>query len=169
MSEKLISLRGFSPQLGKDVLVADNARIIGDVVIGAQSSIWYNVVVRGDVMPIRIGDAVNIQDGSVIHGTYEECGVTIHERVTIGHMVMLHGCEIGRGTLVGMGSIVMDRVQVGEYCLIGAGSLVTEGTIIPPRSLVVGRPAKVKRPLSEEEVRLLDKSADNYLLYKSWY
>lgn len=169
MSGQFVRARGVSPIIGEDVFVADNARIISDVEIGDRSSIWYNVVIRGDVMPIRIGKEVNVQDGSVIHGTYGKWGTTLHDRVTIGHLVMLHGCEIGRGTLVGMGSIVMDGVQVGEHCLIGAGSLITEGTKIPPRSLVVGRPAKVKRPLTDEEVELLEKSADNYLLYKTWY
>lgn len=169
MSHQFVQARGVSPIVGEDVFIADTARIISDVEIGDRSSIWYNVVIRGDVMPIRIGHEVNVQDGSVIHGTYGKWGTTLHDRVTIGHLVMLHGCEIGRGTLVGMGSIVMDGVQIGEHCLIGAGSLVTEGTKIPPRSLVVGRPAKVKRTLTDEEVELLEKSADNYLLYKTWY
>ncbi|WII71103.1 gamma carbonic anhydrase family protein [Bdellovibrio sp. 22V] len=169
MSDVFVRARGVSPVVGEHVFIADNARIISDVEIGDKSSIWYNVVVRGDVMPIRIGKEVNVQDGTVIHGTYGKWGTTLHDRVTIGHLVMLHGCEVGRGTLVGMGSILMDGVKVGEHCLIGAGSLLTEGTEIPPRSLVVGRPAKVKRSLTDEEVELLEKSADNYLLYKSWY
>ncbi|UXR63468.1 gamma carbonic anhydrase family protein [Bdellovibrio bacteriovorus] len=169
MSSELIRARGKSPVIAEKVFIADNARIIGDVEIGEGSSIWYNVVVRGDVMPIRIGKEVNVQDGSVVHGTYGKWGTTLHDRVTIGHLVMLHGCEIGRGTLVGMGSIVMDGCKVGEHCLIGAGTLLVEGTEIPPRSLVVGRPGKVKRSLTDEEVALLEKSADNYLLYKTWY
>jgi carbonic anhydrase/acetyltransferase-like protein (isoleucine patch superfamily) len=166
---QLVSLRGVTPEIGEKVFVADNARIIGDVKIEESSSIWYNVTIRGDVMPIRIGKEVNVQDGTVIHGTYQKYGTTLHDRVTIGHLVMLHGCDVGRGTLVGMGSILMDGVKVGEHCLIGAGSLLTEGTVIPPRSLVVGRPAKVKRELTEEEIDLLEKSADNYLLYKTWF
>ncbi|KHD87346.1 MAG: acetyltransferase [Bdellovibrio sp. ArHS] len=169
MNDIFVRARGISPVVAEDVFIADNARIISDVEIGQGSSIWYNVVIRGDVMPIRIGKEVNVQDGSVIHGTYGKWGTTLHDRVTIGHLVMLHGCEVGRGTLVGMGSILMDGVKVGEHCLIGAGSLLTEGTEIPPRSLVVGRPAKVKRSLTDEEVALLEKSADNYLLYKTWY
>lgn len=169
MSEIFVRARGISPVVSENVFVADNARIISDVEIGEGSSIWYNVVIRGDVMPIRIGKEVNVQDGTVIHGTYGKWGTTLHDRVTIGHLAMLHGCEVGRCTLIGMGSIVMDGVKIGEHCLIGAGSLVVEGTQIPPRSLVVGRPAKVKRPLTDEEVDLLEKSADNYLLYKTWY
>lgn len=166
---ELVSLRGVTPEIGEKVFVADNARIIGDVKIAESSSIWYNVTIRGDVMPIRIGKEVNVQDGTVIHGTYQKFGTTLHDRVTIGHLVMLHGCDVGPGTLVGMGSILMDGVKVGEHCLIGAGSLLTEGTVIPPRSLVVGRPAKVKRELTEAEIELLEKSADNYLLYKTWF
>ena len=165
----LVTARGMSPVLDENIFVADNSRIIGDVEIGEGSSVWYNVTIRGDVMPIRIGKEVNVQDGAVIHGTYGKFGTTLHDRVTIGHLVMLHGCEVGRGSLIGMGSILMDGVKVGEHCLVGAGSLLVEGTEIPPRSLVVGSPAKVKRALTDEEVALLEKSADNYLLYKTWY
>lgn len=169
MSSVFIRARGKNPVIGEKVFIADNARLISDVEVGDGSSIWYNVVVRGDVMPIRIGREVNVQDGSVIHGTYGKYGTTLHDRVTIGHLVMLHGCEIGHGTLVGMGSIIMDGCKVGAHCLVGAGTLLTEGTEIPARSLVVGRPGKVKRSLTDDEVALLEKSADNYLLYKTWY
>lgn len=173
MKTQLKSVRGFSPRIDATCYLADNAVVIGDVEIAEKSSIWFNVVVRGDVAPIRIGREVNIQDGSVIHGTFEKdgnnFGVTIEDRVTIGHLVMLHGCHIGRGSLIGMGSIVMDDAKIGEHCLIGAGSLVTEGSKFPAGSLIVGRPAKVKRQLSAEEIDLLELSADNYLLYSSWY
>jgi carbonic anhydrase/acetyltransferase-like protein (isoleucine patch superfamily) len=166
---QFVKARGLTPVIGEKVFLADNARLIGDVEVGDDSSIWYNVTIRGDVMPIRIGKEVNVQDGSVIHGTYQKYGTTLHDRVTIGHLVMLHGCEVGKATLVGMGSILMDGVKVGDHCLIGAGTLLTEGTVIPPRSLVVGRPGVVKRELTDKEVELLEKSADNYLLYKTWY
>ncbi|HEY8272115.1 MAG TPA: gamma carbonic anhydrase family protein [Pseudobdellovibrionaceae bacterium] len=164
-----ISVRGFTPQIASDVFVADNARIMGDVKIGLESSVWYNVTIRGDVMPIRIGNEVNIQDGSVLHGTYGKFGCTVHDRVTIGHLVMLHGCIIGRESLIGMGSIIMDGAVIGEQSIVGAGSLVTENSNFPPRSLIIGRPAKAKRTLTEEEVKALSYSADNYLLYKTWY
>jgi carbonic anhydrase/acetyltransferase-like protein (isoleucine patch superfamily) len=164
-----ISVRGFTPEINEDVFVADNARIIGDVKIGAKSSVWYNVTIRGDVMPIRIGKEANIQDGSVLHGTYQKFGCNIEDRVTIGHLVMLHGCTIGRECLIGMGSIIMDGAEIGEQSIVGAGSLVTEGSKFPPRSLILGRPAKVKRELTEEELKALKYSADNYLLYKTWY
>ncbi|MFN7825488.1 MAG: gamma carbonic anhydrase family protein [Pseudobdellovibrionaceae bacterium] len=170
MRSQLVSVRGFTPQVHSSVFVAAQSIIVGDVQIAEGSSVWFNVVIRGDVAPIRIGREVNIQDGAVIHGTFEtQAGVTLEDRVTIGHQVMLHGCQIGRGSLIGMGSIVMDHCKIGEHCLIGAGSLLVEGTEVPPRSLVVGRPAKVKRSLTDEEVALLEKSADNYLLYSSWY
>ena len=167
--DQIVKARGKKAVIGEKVFIADNARLVGDVEVGEGSSIWYGVTVRGDVMPVKIGKEVNIQDGSVVHGTFGKAATTIGDRVTIGHLVMLHGCEIGRGTLVGMGSIIMDGCKVGEHCLIGAGTLITEGTEIPPRSLVVGRPGKVKRALTDEEVALLEKSADNYLLYKTWY
>jgi carbonic anhydrase/acetyltransferase-like protein (isoleucine patch superfamily) len=161
--------RGKTPKIHTSSFVAANAAIIGDVEIAENCSIWYSVTIRGDVMPIRIGKETNIQDGSVIHGTYQEFGTQIAERVTIGHMVMLHGCEIEKGCLIGMGAIIMDGCKIGEHSLIGAGTLLTEGTIIPPRSLVIGRPGKVKRTLTEEEVRSLEESADHYLMYKNWY
>lgn len=160
---------GFTPEIPGSVFVAPNAAVVGDVKIGENSSIWYSVTLRGDVMPIRIGRDTNIQDGTVIHGTYQEHGTTIHDRVTIGHLAMLHGCEIHRGCLIGMGAIIMDSCVIGEHSLIAAGTLLTEGTIIPPRSLVIGRPGKVKRTLTDKEVQELEDSADHYLLYKSWY
>ena len=166
---QFVKARGLTPVIGEKVFLADNARLIGDVEVGDGSSIWYNVTIRGDVMPIRIGKEVNVQDGSVIHGTYQKFGTTLHDRVTIGHLVMLHGCEVGQATLVGMGSILMDGVKVGNHCMIGAGTLLTEGIVIPPRSLIVGRPGVVQRELTDKEVELLEKSADNYLLYKTWY
>jgi carbonic anhydrase/acetyltransferase-like protein (isoleucine patch superfamily) len=164
-----ITVRNKTPEIGKEAFIADNARLIGDVVVGPRSSIWYNVTIRGDVMPIRIGSEVNVQDGSVLHGTYGKFGCTIEDRATIGHLVTLHGCTIGRCTLIGMGSIIMDGAEIGAHSLVGAGSLVTEGSKFPPRSLIVGRPARVKRELTQEEVELLEKSADNYLHYKTWY
>jgi carbonic anhydrase/acetyltransferase-like protein (isoleucine patch superfamily) len=169
LCKNTLSVRGFTPELASDVFVADNARIVGDVKVGPGSSIWYNVTIRGDVMPIRIGNEVNIQDGSVLHGTYGKFGCTVQDRVTIGHLVMLHGCTIGRESLIGMGSILMDGAVIGEQCIVGAGSLITENSSFPPRSLIIGRPAKLKRGLTAEELKQLSHSADNYLLYKTWY
>lgn len=165
----LIQARGKNPQIGNDVFVADNSRIISDVTVGDRSSIWYNVTLRGDVMPIVIGKETNIQDGSVLHGTYGKFGCVIGDRVTIGHSVVLHGCKIGNSTLVGMGSIIMDGAEVPDHCVVGAGSLITEGKKFEPYSLIMGRPAVFKRKLTDSEIQFLEQSADNYLLYKSWY
>ena len=165
----ILGVRGFTPEIKDDVFIAPNAAIIGNVKIEQGSSIWFNVTLRGDVNEIRIGQQVNIQDGSVVHGTYQEYGTYLEDRVTIGHLVMLHGCTVKKGSLIGMGSTLMDGVVIGEHCLVGAGSLVTEGSRFPARSLIMGRPAKVKRELTAEEVEKLEQSADNYLLYTSWY
>jgi len=165
----IVEARGKRPQIGKDCFIAPNATIIGDVIIGDRCSIWYNVVIRGDVFPIRIGDEVNIQDGAVLHGTYERAGVVLENRVTVGHLAMLHGCHIGEACLVGMSSIVMDKVTIGDHCLIAAGSLVVENFQIAAKQMVMGRPAKAVRPLSLEEIGRLEQSADNYLMYKTWY
>lgn len=169
MKPLILSILGKSPRIDKTALVFPNATIIGDVEIGEKSSIWSQVTIRGDVYAVKIGKEVNVQDNSVIHGTYGKCGTTLHDRVTIGHSVVLHGCEIGKGTLIGMGSVVMDQAKVGEHCLVGAGSLITEGSEFPDNSLIVGRPAKVKRTLTADEIKLLEHSADNYLLYSTWY
>lgn len=166
---QFVPVRGFEMQIGEDVYVADNARIIGAVVIGDRSSVWYNVTIRGDVMPIVIGSETNIQDGAVLHGTFGKAGVRIGNRVTVGHLAMLHGCTIGDRCLIGMSSVVMDQTEIGEFSIVAAGSVVTQGSVFPPRSLIMGSPAKVKRSLTDEEVAFLDKSADNYLLYKTWY
>lgn len=161
--------RGYKPELAENVFVADGAQIIGAVKIGEGSSVWFNTTLRGDVMPITIGRETNIQDGSVLHGTFGKFACEIGDRVTVGHSVILHGCKIGNACLIGMGSIVMDGAEIGERSVVGAGSLVTEGKKFPPGSLIVGRPAVFKRTLTDEELKFLEQSADNYLLYKSWY
>lgn len=165
----IISVRGVTPKLGKDCFIAPGAVVIGDVVMGDNCSVWFNVTLRGDVMPLRIGNEVNIQDGSVLHGTQNKVGVNIGHRVTVGHNVTLHGCDIGNECLIGMGSLIMDGAKIGNKCVIGAGSLLTEGTKIPDGVLVLGRPGKVVRELKAEEIAFLSQSADNYLKYKSWY
>lgn len=162
-------VRGFTPQIHPSVFLAENAAIIGDVEIQEKSSIWYNVTIRGDVMPIRIGRETNVQDGSVIHGTYGKFGTTLGNRVTVGHMVMMHGCEVGDHCLIGMGAVLMDGVSIGADSIVGAGTLVTEGKKFPPRSLILGRPGKLVRELTDEELMKLQQSADNYLLYQTWY
>ena len=163
------SLQGKTPNIGQGSFLAPSAELIGDVTIGKKCSIWYNTTLRGDVMPIVIGDETNIQDNTVIHGTYKKCGATLGSRVTVGHSVVLHGCTIGDLVLIGMGSIIMDNAQVPERCIVGAGSLITEEAKFPPGSLILGRPGKVIRPLNEKELAFLPQSANNYLEYMSWY
>lgn len=163
------SFRGITPKLHPSVFKTPSSEIIGDVEIGADSSLWFNVVVRGDVNSIRIGSGTNVQDGSILHVTFKKAALNIGKNVTIGHSVTLHGCTIKDYVLVGMRAVVMDHAEVGEECIIGAGALVTENTKIPPRSLVLGAPAKVVRPLKEEELAFLRKSAENYKQYVKWY
>lgn len=162
-------VRGFTPQVHESVYLAENCSLIGNVTIKKGSSVWYQAVLRGDVMPIQIGEETNIQDGTIIHGTYEKWGTTIGNRVTIGHQVVLHGTTIEDLCLIGMGSILMDGSHIGRNSIVGAGSLVTEGSKFPEGSLILGRPAKVLRPLTQEELQFLPKSADNYKLYTTWY
>lgn len=165
----IMSLENHSPKIGKGTFVAPNSTIVGDVELGENCSVWFNAVLRGDVMPIKVGAESNIQDGTIVHGTYKKCGAVIGKRVTVGHSVILHGCEIGDRVLVGMGAIIMDHAKVSEKSFVAAGTLITEGKEFPPGVLIVGRPGIVKRDLTAEELAFLDKSADNYLFYKKWY
>lgn len=163
------TVRGHTPQIGAHTFVAPTAVLVGDVQVGKNCSIWYHTTLRGDVMPIVIGDETNIQDGTVIHGTYNKCGASIGKRVTVGHSVILHGCEIGDSVLIGMGSVIMDLARIPKNCFVAAGSLVTEESVFEEGSMIMGRPAKFKRPLTEKELSFLQNSADNYLHYKQWY
>lgn len=165
----IVPLSQGQPKIGEGTYIAPNATLVGDVEIGKNCSIWFNAVIRGDVMPIKIGDETNIQDGSILHGTYKKCGTTIGKRVTVGHGVILHGCEIGDRVLIGMGAIIMDKAKISSDSIIAAGALVTEEKEFPQGVLIVGRPATVKRELTDEERAFLNKSADNYLFYKKWY
>ncbi|MEA2337559.1 MAG: hypothetical protein QOE82_1566 [Thermoanaerobaculia bacterium] len=160
---------GHSPRLGERVFIAENATLIGDVTLGDDCSIWYGAVLRGDVHSILIGPRTNIQDNCVLHVTNGTHPIDIAEEVTIGHGVIAHGCTIGRGALIGMGSRVLDGATIGELALIGAGALVGEGMEIPPRTLAVGVPAKVKRELRLDEIARLEQSWRNYLEYKERY
>lgn len=162
-------LLGHSPQIGEGSFVAPSADLIGDVRLGKRCSVWFNTTLRGDVMPIEIGDESNIQDNSVIHGTFKKCGARVGSRVTIGHSVILHGCHIGDLVLVGMGSTIMDQALIPDRCFVGAGSLVTENSKFESGYLIMGRPAKAVRLLKPEELKFLDQSADNYLHYMTWY
>jgi len=166
---EIISVRNFTPQISASVFLAKNASVIGDVQIGPNSSVWFQSVIRGDVASISIGESTNIQDGTVIHGTFEKHSTRIGNEVTIGHLCMLHGCSVGNLCLIGMGSLLMDGCVISENSIVGAGSLITENSKFPPGVLILGRPGKVIRNLNSEELAFLKKSADNYKLYSSWY
>src|SRR5688500_10843362 len=160
---------GKHPRLGAGVFVAENAAIIGDVEIGNDCSIWYSATIRGDVHFIRIGSRSNVQDNCTIHVTHEQWPTIIAEEVTIGHGAIVHGGTVHRGALIGMGSRVLDGAVVGESALVGAGALVPEGMKVPPRTHVVGVPARVKRSLTEDELARLEQSWRNYVQYKEKY
>ncbi len=164
------SVRGFTPVVGKDTFLADNATLIGDVVVGDECSIWFNTVLRGDVNSIRIGDRVNIQDGSVLHTLYQKSTIEIGNDVSVGHNVTLHGCKIHDFALIGMGAVVMDDAEVGEGALVAAGSVVLSRTKIGPNELWGGAPAKFIKPVDPAQSRELNqKIARNYLMYSKWY
>lgn len=163
-------LRGIAPRFGEDVFLAETAVVVGDVVMGARCSVWYNAVVRGDVEPIRIGERVNIQDGAVLHCTYERASLVIGDDVSIGHNAIVHGCTIRDKVLIGMGAIVMDHAVIGEGSVVAAGAVVTQNTTIPPGSLVAGVPAKVIGPVSEALSRNeIERIARNYIMYAGWF
>ena len=159
------SFRGVHPQIPTSAYVDVSAQIIGDVHLGEQSSVWCNAVLRGDMFYIRIGDRTNIQDNCVVHTRTGSHPTILEDEVTVGHSVTLHGCYVERGSLIGIGSIVLDDARVGAQSLVAAGSLISPGTIIPPRSLVMGVPARVKRVLTDEEVTGLNAFWKNYLDY----
>ena len=161
--------RGVDPQIPKSAYVDVSAQVIGDVHIGEQSSIWCNAVLRGDMFYIRIGDRTNIQDNCVVHTRTGSHPTILEDEVTVGHSVTLHGCYVERGALIGIGSIVLDDVRVGAQSLVAAGSLISPGTIIPPRSFVMGIPARVKRPLTDEEVVGLNAFWQNYVEFSRIY
>ena len=166
----IIPLRGFTPQTGRDTFLAPNATIIGDVVMGEECSVWFNTVIRGDVNSIRIGNRVNIQDGSVLHTLYKKSTIESGDDVSIGHNVTIHGAHIRPLALIGMGAVVMDDAVVGEGAIVAAGSVVLSRTVIGPNELWGGAPAKFIKmvdPAQSEEINR--KIARNYLAYSRWY
>lgn len=163
-------VRGFTPEIGKDCFLAENAAIIGDVIMGDECSIWYGTILRGDVNSIRIGNRVNIQDGSVLHTLYEKSTIEIGDDVSIGHNVVIHGAKIRDFALIGMGAIVMDDAVVGEGALVAAGSVVLGKTIIGPNEMWAGAPAKFVKMVEPEKAKEMNqKIARNYLMYSKWY
>ena len=165
----IVSYKGIAPKLAASAFIAEGAHIIGDVHIGEHSSVWFNCVLRGDCYHIRIGECTNIQDGTVIHVTQGRFATIIGNRVTVGHSAVLHGCTISDRCLIGIGAIILDNVTIGEESFIAAGSLVTPGTVIPPRSMVMGAPAKVRRQVTDEEVARIDQHWQHYIEYKNSY
>ncbi len=157
------SFKGKTPDIPSSAYIVESAQVIGDVVIGEESSVWFNAVIRGDVNFIRIGKRTNIQDSCVLHVSRKTYPLIVGDEVTVGHGVVLHACTIGSRCVIGMGAIVMDGVEVGEDSIIGAGALVTGKTVIPPKSMVMGSPARVKRELTEGEIRGIRESADHYV------
>lgn len=163
------SFKGKTPTIHETAYIAENTVIIGDVEIGAESSVWFGSILRGDVNFIRIGARTNIQDACVIHVSNKTHPTILEDEITLGHRVTLHGCYVETGCLIGIGAIVMDGARIGKNSLVAAGALVTPGTQIPPRSLVLGSPAKVKRELSDAEVTDLEKFWRNYISYSQIY
>ncbi|OLC80841.1 MAG: gamma carbonic anhydrase family protein [Nitrospirae bacterium 13_1_20CM_4_62_6] len=163
------TFQGIKPTIAASAFIEETAVVIGDVVIGEESSVWFHAVVRGDVHSIRIGKRTNIQDLSVVHVTHDTHPTVLGDDVTVGHHVVLHGCTIKNRVLIGMGALIMDGAVIGEDCIVGAGALVTERTIVPPKSLILGAPAKVKRPVTEAELAWIRESAQNYVKYARQY
>jgi carbonic anhydrase/acetyltransferase-like protein (isoleucine patch superfamily) len=161
----IYEFQGIRPVLGRDVFIAPNATVIGDVHLGDESSVWFGTVIRGDVYPIRFGARTNIQDGAVVHITGDKAKTTVGDDVTVGHMALLHGCTVGSRCLIGMGSIVLDGAVIEDDCFLAAGSLVTPGTRIPTGSMAMGRPAKVVRPLTDEDRAWIAGSSAVYVEY----
>lgn len=165
----ITSFNGIKPRIHPTAFITDDAIVIGDVEMGEDSSVWFGSVIRGDVNSVRIGSRTNIQDGTIIHVSSKTHSTTLEDEITVGHRVTLHGCYVESGCLIGIGSILLDGVRVGRNSLVAAGSLLTPGTIIPPRSMVMGSPAKVKRLLTDDELAYLDKSWRNYTELKRHY
>lgn len=159
----LYEYKGIMPSVSKGVYIADGVRIIGDVNIEQDCSIWYNAVLRGDLAPIRIGQRSNIQDGTIGHVNVNQ-PLLVGEDVSVGHGAIIHGCTIGRGALIGMGAIILNGAVIGDYALIGAGSIVTENKVIPPYTLSLGSPAKVIRELTAEDLNRMKLTTDSYVL-----
>ena len=162
--------RGVRPTIASTAYVDESAQVIGDVVIGDESSVWMNAVVRGDVNTIRIGRRTNIQDGTIVHVMREPSHPTVvGDEVTVGHGVILHGCTVADRCLIGMGAVLLNGSSVGADCIVAAGTLLTEGVVVPPRSLVMGSPGKVRRALTDDEVAFIRDSAANYVGYRLDY
>jgi carbonic anhydrase/acetyltransferase-like protein (isoleucine patch superfamily) len=166
----IFPVNGFTPAMGKDCFIAPNATIVGDVILGDDCSVWFNAVIRGDVNSVRLGNKVNVQDGAVIHCTFEKTKAIIGNNVSIGHNAIVHGCVIADNVLVGMGSIVMDNARIGSNSIIAAGAVVLENTIVEPGSIYAGIPAKKVKDISQKLISgEINRIAENYLKYSKWF
>lgn len=165
----ILPIKNVKPSVGDDCFIAENATIVGDVKMGRNCSVWFNAVIRGDVNSITIGDETNIQDGAVIHATYQKAATTIGNRVSIGHNAIVHGCVVKDNVLIGMRAIVMDNAVVEEFCIIAAGAVVLENTVCESGFIYAGTPAKRIKTISEEQRALLMRLPDNYIMYSSWF
>ncbi len=166
----ILEVNGVLPKYGDNCFIAPNATLVGDVIMGNDCSVWFNAVVRGDVNSIRIGNKVNIQDGAVLHCTYQKTKVNLGNNVSIGHNAIVHGCTVHDNVLIGMGAIVMDNCEIGSNSIIAAGAVVTEGTIVPEGCIYAGVPAKKVKDISKELISgEINRIANNYLMYGSWF
>ncbi len=166
----ILPVKGVAPQLPDSCFIAPNATIAGDVITGEECSFWFNAVVRGDVNSIRLGNKVNVQDGACIHCTYQKTTTEIGNNVSIGHNAIVHGCKVADNVLIGMGAIVMDNVEIGANSIIAAGAVVLEGTKVPAGSVFAGVPAKKVKDISQELLSgEVERIANNYLMYSSWF
>ncbi|MDX2049388.1 MAG: gamma carbonic anhydrase family protein [Chitinophagaceae bacterium] len=166
----ILPVKGIMPLFGQNCFIAPNATVVGDVVTGDDCSIWFNAVVRGDVNSIRIGNKVNIQDGAIIHCTYEKAKTIVGNNVSIGHLAIVHGCTLQDNVLIGMGAIVMDNAVIGSQSIIAAGAVVLEGTIVEPGSIYAGVPAKKVKEIPANLIEgEINRIANNYVMYSSWF
>lgn len=166
----ILPVNGVAPTFGTNNYIAENATVVGDVVTGADCSIWFQAVVRGDVHYIRMGNKVNVQDGAILHCTYQKAPLNIGNNVSIGHRAIVHGCTIHDNVLIGMGAIVMDHAVIGENSIIAAGAIVLENTIVEPGSIYAGVPAKRVKSVDKDNFKdLIERISNNYVMYSGWF
>lgn len=163
------SINGIEPKFGDNCFLADNATVVGEVIMGKNCSVWFNAVVRGDVNSITIGDNTNIQDGAIIHCTYQTAKTVIGNNVSIAHNAIVHGCTLHDNVLIGMGAIVMDKAVVHSGSIIAAGAVVLENTIVEPNSIYAGTPAKKVKDVGENRKDVFERTAKNYIMYSKWF
>ncbi len=166
----ILPVNGTAPQFGNNTYLAENATVVGDVITGSDCSIWFQAVVRGDVHYIRMGNKVNVQDGAILHCTYQKAPLNIGNNVSIGHRAIVHGCTVHDNVLIGMGAIVMDHAVIGENSIIAAGAIVLENTIVEPGSIYAGVPAKRVKDVDKEKFKdLIERISNNYVMYSGWF